>query len=57
MIITWQTASRKTFARRYRVNVGKALELLCGFENGEDTARSIADKILEENGFEAGFGV
>lgn len=39
---------RKTFARRYRVNVGKALELLCGFENGEDTARSIADKILEE---------
>lgn len=39
---------RKTFARRYRVNVGKALELLCAFENGEDTARSIADKILEE---------
>lgn len=39
---------RKTFAKRYRVNVGKALELLAGYEDGETTAKKIASEILEE---------
>ncbi len=39
---------RKTFAKRYRVNVGKALELVCGYENADEAAKNIADEVLKE---------
>ena len=48
---------KKTFAKRYRMNEARALELLCGVEKGDDTAAALmaqlADKgfvpSLEEN--------
>ncbi len=39
---------RKTFAKRYRVNLAKALELIGGYEDADDVARKISDEIFKE---------
>ena len=41
---------KKTFARRYRDNMGRALELLCDVENADDAAKDMAEAILKEAG-------
>ena len=40
---------KKTFARRYRENMARALELLCDWEQADETAQSMAQAILSEN--------
>jgi ribonucleoside-triphosphate reductase (formate) len=42
---------RKTFYKRYRDNLARALELKAGVESGENTARQILDEIQAETGF------
>ena len=41
---------RKTYRRVYSRNVGRALELLGGLEDGEATARQIAEAVEEKSG-------
>ncbi len=41
---------KKTFARRYRDNMARALELLCDVENADDAAKDMAEAILKEAG-------
>ena len=38
----------KTFRKLYRKNLGKALELLCGCEEGDKTARAAMEKVEKE---------
>ena len=41
---------KKTFARRYRDNMARGLELLCDVENADDAAKDMAEAILKEAG-------
>jgi ribonucleoside-triphosphate reductase (formate) len=41
---------RKTFCKRYRDNLARALELKAGVESSEDVARQLLDDILTETG-------
>ena len=41
---------RKTYRKRYIANVGKALELICGFEDGKDIAEDIAAAVEADTG-------
>ena len=41
---------KKTFARRYRDNMARGLELLCDVENADDAAKDMAEVILKEAG-------
>ena len=41
---------RKTFKKRYRSNLARALELKCSIEEAEDAARELLDAIEKENG-------
>lgn len=41
---------RKTFVKRYRDNLSRALALKCGLENSDDTARGLLHAIQEEKG-------
>lgn len=40
----------KTFIKRYRENLAKSLELLCGIEDGGETARKVIDAVKSETG-------
>ena len=40
----------KTFVKRFRDNLSRALCLRCGVENADETARAILDKLQEEKG-------
>ena len=39
---------KKTFAKRYRMNVARALELLCGVEKGDDAAAELMVQLAEK---------
>ena len=39
---------KKTFAKRYRMNVARALELLCGVEKGDDAAAELMTQLAEK---------
>ncbi|MBR6789494.1 MAG: anaerobic ribonucleoside triphosphate reductase [Oscillospiraceae bacterium] len=41
---------RKTYRKRYIANVGKALELICGVEDGKDIAEDIAVAVETDTG-------
>ncbi len=41
---------RKTFIKRYRDNISRALTLRCGVEDGDAAAKEILDQICEEKG-------
>ncbi|MBR4082268.1 MAG: anaerobic ribonucleoside triphosphate reductase [Clostridia bacterium] len=38
---------QKTFVKRYRMNISRALELLCGVENPDEAASTLMDKLTE----------
>lgn len=40
---------KKTFVKRYRDNLIRALELLCGMENAEEKARALLDALKEQD--------
>ena len=38
---------KKTFIKRYRMNMARALELLCGIEDAEAVARELVEKVID----------